>query len=321
MDSPVFLHQIPDFKKLIEAVDRKREIGFPQLVEKDYWIMHCLWGLQQEGYAFHLKGGTSLSKGYGLLDRFSEDIDILIEPPDGVEVFIGENRNKSKHIESRAKYYDYLAKKISIPDTTAERDREFDDKKKYRSGGIRLLHGQLFGSMPGLKDGVLLEAGFAQVAPSQDKLISSWAYDHAVASGVNVVDNRAINVPCYEPGYTLVEKLQAVSKKYRQYGAGEAQPKNFMRHYYDIHRLLSDPTVRKFTEGGEFDKQVGMTFSAEELKTPMNENQAFLLGQKDDFEKFKSEYEGKKNLYFGGQPDFGEIIGTIRDWLAEKYDS
>jgi predicted nucleotidyltransferase component of viral defense system len=35
----------------------------PALVEKDYWIMHCLHGLQQLGLTFELKGGTSLSKG------------------------------------------------------------------------------------------------------------------------------------------------------------------------------------------------------------------------------------------------------------------
>lgn len=44
--------------------------------------MHGLWGLAQLGFAFQLKGGTSLSKGYRLIDRFSEDIDILIEPKD-----------------------------------------------------------------------------------------------------------------------------------------------------------------------------------------------------------------------------------------------
>ena len=73
------------------------------MVEKDYWIMHCLWGLQQGGYAFHLKGGTSLSKGYGLIKRFSEDIDIQIDPPDEIEVGYGASRTD---VESRKAYYD-----------------------------------------------------------------------------------------------------------------------------------------------------------------------------------------------------------------------
>jgi len=41
------------------------------LVEKDYWIMHVLYGLKIVGLGFELKGGTSLSKGFQIIDRFS----------------------------------------------------------------------------------------------------------------------------------------------------------------------------------------------------------------------------------------------------------
>jgi len=42
--------------------------------------MHCLFALQQLGFQFELKGGTSLSKAYQIIDRFSEDIDLHIHP-------------------------------------------------------------------------------------------------------------------------------------------------------------------------------------------------------------------------------------------------
>lgn len=77
----MLLHELDDFGDLIEVTARAHAID-PGLVEKDYWIMHGLWGLSQPGFTFKLKGGTSLSKGYRLIDRFSEDIDILIEPED-----------------------------------------------------------------------------------------------------------------------------------------------------------------------------------------------------------------------------------------------
>ena len=48
--------------------------------------MHCLWGLQQQGFQFELKGGTSLSKGFGIIERFSEDIDIQIHLKAGEDV-------------------------------------------------------------------------------------------------------------------------------------------------------------------------------------------------------------------------------------------
>jgi predicted nucleotidyltransferase component of viral defense system len=66
----------------------------PALIEKDYWLMHVLYGLRKQGFDFELKGGTSLSKGYKIIDRFSEDIDIRIKPPP--ELNVEENPNKNK---------------------------------------------------------------------------------------------------------------------------------------------------------------------------------------------------------------------------------
>ena len=77
--------------------------------------MHVLWGLANQGFAFELKGGTSLSKGYRLIHRFSEDIDIQIHPPEGMTVHTGRNQDKSKHVESRRAYFEWLAAQITIP--------------------------------------------------------------------------------------------------------------------------------------------------------------------------------------------------------------
>jgi hypothetical protein len=83
-----YLHNHPQFADLIRIVAKERAIA-PALVEKDYWIMHCLYGLQQFGFKFELKGGTSLSKGFQIINRFSEDIDIRIEPPLDLKVKTG----------------------------------------------------------------------------------------------------------------------------------------------------------------------------------------------------------------------------------------
>ena len=72
-----YLHNHPQFAELMRIVAQEKSID-PALVEKDYWIMHCLYGLQKLGLTFQLKGGTSLSKAYGLISRFSEDIDITV---------------------------------------------------------------------------------------------------------------------------------------------------------------------------------------------------------------------------------------------------
>lgn len=75
---PEYLHNHKEFVSLINILAEEKNIE-PGLIEKDYWIMHVLHGLKQQGFQFELKGGTSLSKGHRLIHRFSEDIDIHIK--------------------------------------------------------------------------------------------------------------------------------------------------------------------------------------------------------------------------------------------------
>ncbi len=119
------LHNHPQFADLIRIVAEQRRID-PALVEKDYWLMHCLYGLQQLGLTFELKGGTSLSKGYQIINQFSEDIDIRIEPPRADDVKTGRNQNSPAHVQSRRDFYDWLAKTIRIDGIErVERDTAF----------------------------------------------------------------------------------------------------------------------------------------------------------------------------------------------------
>ncbi len=166
-------HELDDFPDLVQIVSIEKGI-VPPLVEKDYWIMHCLYGLTQQGLEFELKGGTSLSKGFGIIQRFSEDIDIRIDPAKApFDVATGKNQTKKDHhIQSRKKFYDWLADAISIEGiNSVERDTSFDDEV-YRSGGIRLIYSSHFDEVGGLKDGILLEVGFDDTTPNQHVTIS-----------------------------------------------------------------------------------------------------------------------------------------------------
>lgn len=80
-----YIHQHPEFRELLGILADETGIQ-ATLIEKDYWIMHVLHGLKLQGYDFELKGGTSLSKGYKIIERFSEDIDIHIKPPEDQKV-------------------------------------------------------------------------------------------------------------------------------------------------------------------------------------------------------------------------------------------
>ncbi len=304
-----FLHDRRDFDQLLAVVANDRGLD-PMLVEKDYWIMHGLWGLQAQGFVFELKGGTSLSKGFGVIHRFSEDIDIRIQPPADLDVKTGRNQDKPAHIASRLAYYDELAKRISIPGIdNVERDTFFDDEK-MRSAGIRLSYSPRTAALAGVKDGILLELGFDDTAPNRPVTISSWALDFAMDRGVLVFDNRAVNVPCYAPTHTFVEKLQTISTKYRRLAEAKEFPANFLRHYYDVYCLLDLQEVQEFMKTPAYQERKQQRFrSGDELA--ITKNAAFTLSDPDQRALFAREYRKSAALYYQGQPDFDQLLARI----------
>lgn len=311
---PKYLHQHLEFKELLRAVEHKKNID-RGLVEKDYWIMHVLYSLQKQGFQFELKGGTSLSKGYGIIHRFSEDIDIRIEPPKDVDVKTGKNHIKPAHCESRKQYYDWLAKHIKVDGVIkVDRDVEFDNET-YFSGGVRLYYQSSFPIVEGLKEGVLLEVGFDEVAPNHPVTISSWALDFALEQGMEVENNKAKDVLCYDSGYTFVEKLQTIATKYRKHQETGKMPANFIRHYYDVACLLKNADVQKFIGTEEYKKHKEKRFPAVDKKVPLAEQEAFLLNDEDVRKLFEKEYKKTAALYYQGQLPFDEILGVVSESL------
>ena len=308
-----FLHARRDFDQLLALVADERGLD-PMLVEKDYWIMHCLWGLQAQGFQFELKGGTSLSKGFGVIHRFSEDIDIRIEPPAGMDVKTGRNQDKPAHVVSRRAYYDELAVRIRIPGIdSVERDTQFDDDK-MRSAGIRLIYTPRASALAGVKDGILLELGFDDTAPNRPVTISSWALDVARDRGVDLFDNRAVAVPCYAPTHTFVEKLQTISTKFRRLGEAQAFPGNFLRHYYDVYCLLGLEEVQAFMREPAYQERKAQRFRSGDEQA-IARNPAFVLGDSAQRERFALEYRKTQALYYQGQPDFDALVARIHQYI------
>ena len=309
-----YLHNHRDFPSLLDILEEETGIQ-AGLIEKDYWIMHALYGLKKMGLDFELKGGTSISKGYKIIDRFSEDIDIYIHPPADLAVSGNPKNTKDKAVEGRKNFYDWLVEHINIDGIIEkERDVEFDDLEYYRSGGIRLKYENKKDQVEGLKAGILLEAGFDTVAPNKEITISSWAYDKAIES-INIIDNRALEVKCYHPGYTLVEKLQTIAKRFRlDQNNGKDKP-NFMRQYYDVYCLLNDYEVLKFIDTEDYLAHKKKRFPPVDFEIPIANNEAFLLTNAEVRADFKARYNATKALYYKGQPDFDELLDRIGKYV------
>ena len=311
-----YLHNHKNFYDLLRIVEEEKKI-VAGLIEKDYWIMHVLNGLKKQGFDFELKGGTSLSKGYKIIDRFSEDIDIHIKPPEDKKIDDNPDNNKKENVQLRKEFYDWLAKEIKIDGiVSVERDTSFDDTKYYRSGGIRLKYESKTSAVEGLKEGILLEAGFDTVTPNTKLNIGSWTLDKAKETdGVKVLDNTAYDITCYHPGYTLVEKLQTIATKFRQeQTSGELKP-NYLRQYYDVYCLLADNKVKEFIGTVEYTTHKNIRFPKKDLEVPISANEAFLLSSAKIRDDFRKRYKATANLYYNGQPEFDLLIERINEHL------
>ena len=311
-----FIHNDPEFKELLSIVSSQKGVDIT-LVEKDYWIMHALYSLQQQGIEFELKGGTSLSKGYGLIHRFSEDIDIHIRTNFGLSIEGKEDKPQVR--AARKEFYDVLANSLSINGIIEiKRDHDFDDTEKYRSGGIRLYYQSHTPTLEGLKDGILLEAGFDTVTPNKPIDISSWIWEHLVSinASSNYINNTAVGVQCYHPGYTLIEKLQTIIRKYRNKdNPGASDDKNFMRQYYDVFCLLGDSDIQSFIGSSEYLAHKAVRIKGADSQILLKEHPALLLTETEHRASFKSRYQSTSKLYYNGQPDFEEVLARIQTFL------
>ena len=311
-----YLHNHKDFSALLQIL--ADEIGIQAaLIEKDYWIMHVLYGLKTLGLDFELKGGTSLSKGFKIIERFSEDIDIHIKPPTKFSINENPKNTNPKNVEARKNFYDWFAVTITMDGIiSVERDPLFDETDYYRSGGIRLHYGSKTEQVDGIKDGILLEAGFDNVTPNQPITISSWAYNKAKeTTTIDIIDNRAIDVLCYHPGYTFVEKLQTIATKFRQEQSGEKDRPNFMRQYYDVYCLLGNEEVQKFIGTPEYEAHKQKRFPKADIEIPISANESFQLNVPEIRADFRKRYIETAALYYKGQPDFDEVLNRLKGYV------
>lgn len=211
-------------------------------------------------------------------------------------------------------FFEDVKNQLKVIDLNFRRDNNFDDVNKMRSAGIRAEYSSQFSVISSLKEGIVLELGFDQTAPNLPCDITSWAFEKAKAFNLPIVDNRAKQILCYCPEYTFIEKLQTISTKYRIQQEKNTMPINFLRHYYDIYKLLENDRVINFIGTAEYIAHKQRRFrTMDEIN--IKENPAFTIPNADVKELYRQEFKNKSALYFGNQPEFEEILKAINKYV------
>lgn len=301
---------LPDFPDFLKSAAQWKKIP-AGIVEKDYYLTRALRVLAETlPGQFILKGGTSLSKGWQLLQRFSEDIDLLLK----------DETNSGK----TAKHT--LLKKCAA---AIEQTTGFTATAVINSEtGIHRTTSHTYSSvatdLPGLSKTVILEAGYrGNTARAEVRRMQSMLAEYAAANGHTqlAADLGAFENEVQSLRRTFVEKLFAAHAAY----ADNFKTPGKARHYYDLHEMCKQPELKEFAGSSAYRECV-----AEVRKFSQETFRGQALPESDSFAKdpafqpnaeglkaLERNYKGDGDLFFIGQPPIADVLKTIGELLPK----
>lgn len=314
-----FIHQDPEIRDLLLIVADEAGID-PALVEKDYWVTQSLWALREAELEVWFKGGTSLSKGFGIIQRFSEDLDLRLEPGSAAgvaQVKSWKSVNRGP-VAQRKAFFESLEKAVTVPDARLELERASLDKRA-RGASYRVLYPGLFldDLGPQIRPFVLLEVGVARVTPHVERTLSSFVHDWLEQAGKlrEYADTRPV-VRCVHPLVTLLEKIDAIS---RRYAREPLDPDSFIRHYEDAARI-----VRSLSElpalGVDAAALAAEMFRERQIaRAPSADDPAFVLADPAKRRELLRTHASIAPMFWGERYSLEDACAILREWMADSF--
>jgi predicted nucleotidyltransferase component of viral defense system len=230
----MIFHQSPEFTNASEAAAGYFKLR-PVFIEKDYWVTYVLKNLSRSPHKNDVvfKGGTSLSKAYNCIERFSEDIDLAIVKTEGMSG--NQITNKIKAVEK------------SVSDGL-EYFLHPDEEKKGRNRRTfyqyrKTLEATNFDQV---KSHIQIEINsFTNPVPYSEVEIDSYVAQFLKKSGFqNTVAQFQLEpfpVKVLTMERTFFEKLLSLIRLSNE-GADKLKEK--IRHFYDLHKLLNQTDLK-----------------------------------------------------------------------------
>jgi len=320
----MLLHEHPDFVPLVLRTSEHfaaRRLT-PAAIEKDYYLSEALRAVAQHGRGRVLfKGGTSLSKGWNLIERFSEDIDLFFDVP--LSSSGGVRRSIDRELEA------LCGPVRAIPgfDSDASSLRKLSGKARSE----RFQYRSRVDSVGGLSSGVLLEVGTASGRePSELRPLRSYVVEFLQESSLRLgaENESAFEMRLLHFRRTFVEKLFAIHSKVCLLVEDGRPLGSYARHYYDLAMLARTNEVRDMLASEEFEAiredydRVARQAFPRDYRPPLNlrfsRSPALFPGRDLDL-VLAAEYERQcRLLCFGPYPGWSEVrqvLETLRPLL------
>jgi len=242
------LFEHPEFEQLILAAESHFNLKglTAAAIEKDYFVTEALRLIAlNHGEHVIFKGGTSLSKGWDIIQRFSEDVDLFLDP-DSYSPTIG-----AKKVDRELK---------AVRDTISKHPGLAWNQTDSRTfgGSARSDYFLYEPRFPGrLRPSVFLEAGIASGRqPTEVVKLESYVarFLRETSRSLGSEDETSFEMRLLHFRRTFVEKLFAIHGKILAY-LREGRPLGtYARHYYDLYMLAQKPEVIYMLESSEYEE-------------------------------------------------------------------
>lgn len=318
------LFEHPDFEQaVLRAAEhfRGRRLR-PAIIEKDYYVTEALRIIATTaGDKIIFKGGTSLAKGWGLIERFSEDIDIFLDP------LAFEPPLRKRAIDRELK---------KLPDAVAAHPAlTFVEEESQTIGGFgrsdRFSYPQRFGGPGEVANRVLLEAGTGSGRePTSLVELQSYLGEFLQSTGISMgaEDVGPFTMRLLHFRRTFVEKMFAIHSKVELLKRDRQPLGTYARHYYDLFQLAAQEDVIAMLKSDEYSAikadydQISRTYFPKSYFYPKQmsfANSDALFPATELAAIISVECEGQCGmLCYGPYPSWAEIqarLLALREWL------
>lgn len=301
------------FKEAVTAAAQLMVI--PEIyVEKDYWVTYALHHIFADkiGDEVVFKGGTALSKCFSVIERFSEDIDLVVLKNEEET----DNQLKRK-IRKISKSLEEDLPEIKVDGITNKKGMIRKTAHQYP----KVFSGE-YGQV---REAIIIEASWlGSFEPFENRQVISFIGQMMLDNNQSELAEKygmtAFDVRALKPTRTICEKIMSLIRfSYSENPIADLR--NKIRHIYDLHQLLKNPEFLEFFESNAFEQML-IKVGREDINSFRNNNDWLNFHPKDAllfkevekiWEQIQTSYNGNfKLLVYGNLPNAEQIVNTLK---------
>jgi hypothetical protein len=334
-----WLKNLSDASRLTSINEASRISGISaKAIEKDWWVTLSLRLLFHTPYAKHFafKGGTSLSKGWQLIDRFSEDIDISLSS-EAVGITYAEKPSKTFVEQLRRAGCSFTSNEIlkalkaefqnnQVPENlySIEAEPVRVDMPDTDPQTLHVNFVSLFDPNPYLPDRVKIEFSVRALKEPSIKLnMKSLLVTHFPNENYKEEKCEVLTI---QPQCTLIEKILLLHEEFNRGERLKIRTERMSRHYYDLLQMSRQDFSSATLRDNNFIKEIikHRTYYSKLKRfdySTLKRGRINIIPNADILQALEQDYKiMRTEMIYGHPPTFKEIIQAMKK-LQDEFNN